>query len=200
MTAIVATLIRAVGERGFLRPRPLQKRDVADAETPSGFHGADALRLPQVAYGGEGGGALHRFASEVDASGLSGCDPLRLPGTDERAFGFGDVAEQLQHNIRDEGSSQVPAVPGVQERHIENHNGSVEGLGNVAPLVEDVGVVAPKAIDGLNHQDVARTEDAEERLPRRPLEVLTGLFIKEGFVALIAWITSSIFIQANSYP
>lgn len=88
----------------------------------------------------------------------------------------------MENYIRDKGSSQVAAVPGVEEGHVEDHNRRAFLLRDHAPLVEDFIVVPSQAVDAFDDDRVAGGQLFQELAVGRPLKVLSGLFVEEDVV------------------
>ena len=85
-------------------------------------------------------------------------DPLCLPLADEGSLGFGNVGQQLQNDVCDQGPRQVPVRAGVQEGHIEDYDCGHLLLGDHPPLFQDLVIVPAQPIDGFDYHDVARPE------------------------------------------
>ena len=46
-----------------------------------------------------------------------------------------DIAEKLENNVGNEHPGQVPALPGVQQGHVQHDDGNLPRLGQPAPLL-----------------------------------------------------------------
>lgn len=90
------------------------RRSAADlAPTPCGYDGlivfASVFKLPP----------------KVDALGFSCCDPLGLTLAVEFPFSLGHIAQKLEDNVGNQYPSEIPPLAGVQQRHIQHHNGNL---------------------------------------------------------------------------
>ena len=66
-------------------------------------------------------GALFRPSAEADAPGQRGGYAFGLTLAYEGALGFGDVAEELEHYVRDDYACEVAALARVEQRHVEDY-------------------------------------------------------------------------------
>lgn len=48
---------------------------------------------------------------------------FRLPSADIFTLRLGYIAEKLEHDVGDQGPGQVTPLPGIQQGHIQHHNG-----------------------------------------------------------------------------
>ena len=84
------------------------------AEDFPGFCRTDFLLFPACLHRGVERTAITGLWAEVSAACFRCGDPLSLTLTDKGAFGFGDVGQQLEDYIRDEGAGEVSRIPCVQ--------------------------------------------------------------------------------------
>ena len=85
------------------------------------------------------------------------------------------IAQKLEHNVRDQRTGQVPALPGVQQGHIQHDDGRSLGLCDEAPLLQDLLVVPPQPVNALDHQHVPGLEHLDQLLVQRPVKALARL-------------------------
>ena len=64
----------------------------------------------------------------------------------------------MQDNIAEKGPHQVLAPPGVQQRHIQNHNVNLFLFCENPPLILDFFIVASQPVDALDIEQVVRLE------------------------------------------
>ena len=78
------------------------------------------------------------------------CDSLRLTLPDQLSFCLRHVTQQLQNNVRDQRTNQVPSFAGVQQWHIQHHNIRVYFFCYETPLFKDLIIISPEAVYTLH--------------------------------------------------
>ena len=122
-------------------------------------------------------------AAEFYASGLCRRDALRLPPPDIFPFILGHKGEDLQHEIRDKGSHQIPAAPRIQKGHVDHTDVDLLLSCQYPPLLLDLPVVAPQPVDAQHIEQVAGFQPLQHAPVGGPVKVLAGLFVdKEVFL------------------
>ena len=82
-------------------------------------------------------------------------DSLCLSLPDELSFRLCHIAQQLQNNVRDQGTDQIPILTGIQQRHIQHHNFCAFFLCYQSPLFNDLIIVSPESVDTLYYKCVS---------------------------------------------
>ena len=133
--------------------------------------------LRQLLKGVRHGDAL---GAEAHPPGLGGGNPLRLALADELPLGLGHVAEQLEHNVRNQSPGQVPALPGVQQRHVQHHDGDLLLPGQTGPLLQDLRIIPSQAVDALDDQYVTGLQFLHQLEVGGAGEILSGLLFNHN--------------------
>ena len=120
-----------------------------------------------------------RGAAEAHAAALGRGDALGLAGADGFALVLRDKGEELQHQVCDKGAHQVLGEGGVQQRHVQHADIHPALLGQEAPLLENLLVVAAQPVDAVQEQQVPAPQPVQEALVLRPAEVLAALLVQE---------------------
>ena len=133
-------------------------------------------------------GAFFGPASEADTPGQRGGYAFGLTLAYEGALGFGDVAEELQHYVRDDYACEVAALARVEQRHVEDDYFRLFLLREQPPLLEYLSVVAPEAVYAFDDEGVAAAELVYEALVASAVEVFAGLAVEgDGFFCGGGW-------------
>ena len=119
----------------------------------------------------------NRRSAELDALGFGRCDSLRLPLADELPLILRYEGQNLQHQVGNEGAHQVLALPGIQQRHSNDADVHIFLLGQDAPLVLHLLIIAPQPVDALNVEQVARLQLFHQLFVLRPVEILAGYLV-----------------------
>ena len=119
-------------------------------------------------------------SAEADTSGFRSCNALGLPLTDVSALILRYEGQHLQHDIAQKGSHQVFATSGIQKRHIQHHDINPLVLSQNPPLLQDLSVIAPQAVNALDIEQIVLLESTQHLFILRSLEVLAGLLIHEN--------------------
>lgn len=119
-------------------------------------------------------------AAEHHAPGLGRRDALLLPLADVLPFVLGHKGENLQHQVRDEGAHQVPALPGVQQGHVDDADVRADLLGEHPPLILNLLVIASQPVDAQDVQQVARPQPLDQPLVLGTPEILPRLLIQKN--------------------
>lgn len=109
--------------------------------------------------------------------GLGCGDPLSLPFTDVLPLALGHKAEDLQHQVSNEGTHQVFALTGIQQGHIQHNDVHTFFLGKDTPLVLNLLIISAQPVNAQNKEHVPRLEPAEEPFVIGAVEILAGLLI-----------------------
>ena len=114
--------------------------------------------MPRIANAGKI--LRQRFwrSAETHAAGFGGSDAFGLTLSDVGAFVFSDEAEHLQDDICEKGADEVFAAAGVEEWHIKDDDVYAALFGEVAPLVEDLGVIATEPVNTFDDEHVIPTQ------------------------------------------
>ena len=91
------------------------------------------------------------------------------------------VAQQLQHNIGNQGVGHIRRAAGpdarVKQWHVQHHNGNPELLGNASPFLKNLGVITAKSVDRKHHQHVPVSQDVQQLAIPRAVEVLAARMV-----------------------
>ena len=117
---------------------------------------------------------------EYDALRLRRRNALGLPLVNELALELRHIGKQLQDDIRDQRTRQIPAFSRIEQRHIQHHDGRAFFLCNDAPLLQNFLIIAPQTVDALDNKRIAVFQFAHQPSVLRPLEVLSGLLVHEN--------------------
>jgi len=85
--------------------------------------------------------------SQMNITGSRGGDSFNLPLFYIVPLGFRDEAQDLQNKVSNEGSHQILAVPGVQERHVDHANVDSDLLRQNAPLPLKLLIITAQSVD-----------------------------------------------------
>ena len=69
------------------------------------------------------------------------------------------------------------SLPGVQQGHIQHHNGRLLLLGDDAPLLQNFLIIAPQTVDALYNKGIAVFQFPERAQIGRTLKILAGLLV-----------------------
>ena len=72
---------------------------------------------------------IFEFTPEVDALSFGRRDPLRLPLAVEFPLRLRHIGQQLEDDVGNQHASEIPTLAGVQQRHVQHHNGRQLFLG-----------------------------------------------------------------------
>ena len=122
---------------------PPQKGLVGDAQPPGGLTGGDLATLPPLRKNSEFLRQSLPLGSKPYTPGLGLCNALRLPLANILPLGLRHLAQQLQHDVRNQGARQVPPLPGVQQGHVQHYDGAFPLFGDKGPLLQNLRVVPP---------------------------------------------------------
>lgn len=122
--------------------------------------------------------SLHRLAAELDAPGLCRCDSLGLPLFDEGSLRLGNIAEQLQHDIGNQSSGQIPVFRGIQQRHVQ-HNDSDALFRQLPPGLQDLVIVPSQAVNAHDGEGVSGFHAILQPQPDRPVHVPAGFLLAD---------------------
>ena len=129
----------------------------------------------------KGGGDWHFLPAKPYAPRLRRRDALRLPLADIFTLHLGHIAEDLQHQVCDEGPRQVlRLLPGVQQGHIQHHNVDLLLLGDEPPLVLDLPIVAAQPVNRFDDHQVAGPELPQKPLIEGPFKVLAAELVRKN--------------------
>ena len=101
------------------------------------MHGGELLRLRQ------------RRTPKTHALRFHHGDALRLSLPDELPLCLGHIAEQLQDNVGDQGPGEISVLPGIQQGHIQHHDGCALLLGDDPPLLQNFVVIPTQPVNAL---------------------------------------------------
>ena len=118
-----------------------------------------------------------RRAAEFYAAGFRGGDALRLPLSDKLPLVLRHERQDLQHKIGDKRSHQVLPLPGVQQRHIQNADIRLLFLGQHAPLILHLFIIAPQPVDALDHEQIARLQFFDQLFVLRAIKIFAGYLV-----------------------
>ena len=104
------------------------------------------------------------------------------PQQDGFAFILCHKGQHLQHNVGDEYPDKGALIhTGVQQRHIQYHHVCTDNFGDETPFLDDLVIVAAKAVDRFDHQKIAAFESAvHESLVARSFKIFTGHLVKKN--------------------
>ena len=102
-------------------------------------------------------------------------DTLRLTLVDKLTLCLGHIAQQLEDDIRHQRARQVPALPSVQQGHVQHDDGGPSRLGDAGPLLQDLVVIAPQPVDTLDYQYVPRLKCLHQPLIQGPVKIFPRL-------------------------
>lgn len=131
----------------ILLMQPADKSLGADVQKPCAAPGGQSSRRPFRGTGLEFRWDWKRLPAKPDATGLSGGDTLLLPLADKFPFRLRHIGKQLQHNVRDQGPGQIPVLPGIQQGHVQYHDGRLLFFGDKAPLFQHLVIVPSQSVD-----------------------------------------------------
>ena len=94
------------------------------------------------------------FPPKVDAPGLGRGDPLGLPLAAELPLCLGNIAQQLKDDVSDQHPGEIPPLTGIQQRHIQYHDGHLFFLCEQVPLLQNLVVVSSQPVDALDDKGV----------------------------------------------
>ena len=112
------------------------------------MHGGELLRLRQ------------RRTPKTHALRFRHGDALRLTLMDELPLCLGHIAEQLQDNVGDQGPGEISVLPGIQQGHIQHHDGCALLLGDDPPLLQNLIVISAQAVNALDHKGITLFQPA----------------------------------------
>lgn len=101
-------------------------------------------------------------------------DAFGLTAADHLALGLGHVAEQIEYDVGNQRAGEVALAAGVQQRHVQHHDGYAPLPREHAPLFHHLGVVAPQPVDALDHQQIVPAQAAHQAQVLGPLKVPAG--------------------------
>ena len=81
-------------------------------------------------------------------------DALRLSLPDELPLRLSHITEQLQNDVGDQRPGEIPIFSGIQQGHIQHHDGCALLLGDDPPLLQNLIVISTQAINALDHKDI----------------------------------------------
>lgn len=141
--------------------------------------GGDHSALPLLLEIHKLGRHLLSRPAEADTAELCGGDSFFLPLTDILTLRLRDIGQDLQHQIRDEGARQILIrAARVEQRHIKNDDIRLFRLRDIAPLIQNLLVIAAQPIDRLDDQRILRLETPQETLVARAVEILAAELIQ----------------------
>ena len=112
------------------------------------MHGGELLRLRQ------------RRTPKTYALRFHHGDALRLSLPDELPLCLGHIAEQLQDNVGDQGPGEISVLPGIQQGHIQHHDGCALLLGDDPPLLQNFVVIPTQPVNALDHKGITLFQPA----------------------------------------
>lgn len=175
--------IRSVSSTFMINPQfcsfcPLQKCLVGHAEHGGGLSGRQFAVCPPLIHAFILRRFLNGSASKLNAPGPRRRDPLRLPLAYELPLRLRHIGKKLQHDIRDQLPGQVTPLPGIQQGHIQNHDGNALLLRQIAPLIQNLVVISPQPVDALDEQGVARLDFSAQPPVARTIKVLARFLVQ----------------------
>lgn len=118
-----------------------------------------------------------RRPAELDAFGLGGCDPFRLPLPDVAALVLRNKGQNLKDYVAEKGPDQILASPGVQQRHVDDTDIDAFFFCKNSPLLENLGIVPAEPVDTLNIEKIVLFEPADQLSIFWPVKVLATLLV-----------------------
>ena len=125
-------------------PQLSRRRPIRQFPSFPGGHNAPVIFAPVL-----------EIAPKVHTLGLGCCDSLGLPLAIKFPFRLSYIGKQLKDDIGDQNTGQVPALAGIQQRHIQNHNGHLFLLGQQPPLLQNFVIAASQPVDALDNKGVS---------------------------------------------
>lgn len=122
------------------------------------------------------------FSSSKSSGKVRGFRPkrtplaLRLPLPDVFPLCLGHIAEQLEYDVRNERPGQVASMPGVQQWHIQHHNGRFLPFCDDAPLLQDFTIAPAQPVAAFDHQYISRLQAFHQTLVAGRRESLPDSF------------------------
>ena len=101
---------------------------------------------------------------------------------DELPLRLGHVAQELEHNVRYQRPGQIPALPGIQQRHVQHDNGRPAGFGDVGPLLQDIIVISAQPVNAFDNQNIPRPKQLHKGLIQGPIKVFPGLLLNHNIL------------------
>ena len=142
-----------------------------------GFFKGDLFFLPLA----DNLGKLIRYgdlrSAKPDSFGLGSGDTLRLAFADVLPLALGYKAEDLQHQVRDEGSHQVFSLTGIQQWHIQYNDVHTFFFGKDTPLILNLLIIASQPVNAQNKEHIPRLQPAEQPFVIGTVEVFAGLLV-----------------------
>lgn len=135
---------------------PLGKSVLCHSEHAGCASAGDLASFPLVIYRSEILRYFHGCPSHMNTPGFCGCDTFGLPLANELTFRLRHIAQKLENDVCDERSCEIPSLPGVQQWHVQHHDGSLLFSGDDAPLLQYFFIVAAQPVDALDDKGVAR--------------------------------------------
>ena len=117
------------------------------------------------------------WSAELHSARFGGGNALGLPLTDAHALILRHKGQHLQNDVREEGSHQIFAPTGIQQRHIQYHNVDPFFLGQNTPLLQNFSVVAPQTVDALDIEQIVFFHAPHHFSVLRAVKVLTALLV-----------------------
>ena len=117
--------------------------------------------------------------AEANPPGLGRGDALCLALAEVSPLVLRHEGEDLQDDVAEEGAHQVLAPPGVQQGHVQHHDIHPLLLGKQTPLVQNLPVVAPQAVDAVEIEQIVPPELPHQALVLGAVKVLPRLLVGE---------------------
>ena len=90
----------------------------------------------------------------MDTTGLCRRDALLLALSDVGAFRLGDVGEDAQDEVADEGRGETLSDGGVEDRHVEHADVDIASPHELAPNGRHLRIVSSKAVEARDHEQI----------------------------------------------
>ena len=140
----------------------------------------------------------HRFRpSEMNAPRSGGSNSLGLAFLYVLPLALGHETEDLEYKVGDEGTHQVFAIPGVEQRHIDYADVDSDILGQHPPLPLNLLIVATQPVDTENVQQMGSLQ-ADATITDSVSALLEGVQVTVDFNAVMK-ATARSEAQAHGY-
>ena len=136
-----------------------------------------------------------RFSAEGYASCLGCGNAFRLSLSDEFSLCLSHIAQKLQYDVRDQRSGQIPALPRIQQRHVQNDDLGFFLFCENSPLLQDLIIIPSEPVNALDDKGIARLDLFDEAAINRSVEVLSRNLICEYLLS-----THTKFCQRDNLP
>ena len=151
----------------------LGRRPATDLASPPGGHYALVVLAP-----------VFELPPEVDALGFGCGDTLCLTLAVELPLRLRHIAQKLEDDVGDQHACEIPALAGVQQGHIQHHDGHLLFLGQQPPLLQDLVIVPPQPVDALDDKGVPGFQFAYQPPVSGAVKILARLLVHDDTVSL----------------